>query len=118
MSTTSSGPGLPLVPRFSGQGYTEAHLRERREWIERQTGVTLPLVAASAIPAEQMRGNIENPIGSVQMPLGIAGPLLVNGEHAQGTFYVPMATTEGALVRSYERGMVMLTRAGGVTPRI
>src|SRR5262249_36669018 len=41
-----------------------------------------------------------------------------NGEHARGTFYVPMATTEGALVRSYERGMVMLTRAGGVTARI
>jgi hydroxymethylglutaryl-CoA reductase (NADPH) len=106
------------VPRFTGQGYTEEQVRERREWIERQTGVKLPTVAASAIPAEQMRGNIENPIGSAQMPLGVAGPLLVNGEHAQGTFYVPMATTEGALVRSYERGMVMLTRAGGVTPRI
>ena len=118
MSTTSSGPGLPLVPRFSGQGYTEDHLRARREWIERQTGVALPLVAASAIPAEQMRGNIENPIGSVQMPLGIAGPVLVDGAHARGMFYVPMATTEGALIRSYERGMVMLTRAGGVTARV
>ena len=118
MSTSSSGPGLPLVPRFTGQGYTEEQVRERREWIERQTGVTLPTIAASAIPAGEMRGNIENPIGSVQMPLGIAGPLLVNGEHAQGMFYVPMATTEGALVRSYERGMVMLTRAGGVTSRI
>src|SRR5262252_6722821 len=118
MSTSRSGPGLPLVPRFTGQGYTEEEVRERRAWIERQTGVTVPTIAASAIPAEQMRGNIENPIGSVQMPLGIAGPLLVTGEHAQGTFFVPMATTEGALVRSYERGMVMLTRAGGVTPRI
>jgi hydroxymethylglutaryl-CoA reductase (NADPH) len=52
------------------------------------------------------------------MPLGIAGPLLVEGGHARGTFYVPLATTEGALVRSYERGMVMLTRAGGVTVRV
>jgi len=49
----------------------------------------------------------------VQMPLGVAGPLLVEGDHARGTFYVPLATTEGALVRSYERGMVALTRAGG-----
>jgi hydroxymethylglutaryl-CoA reductase (NADPH) len=112
MSTTPSGPGLPLVPRFIGQGYSEAQVRERREWVERQTGVQLPLVGACAIPPEAMRGNIENPIGSVQMPLGVAGPLLVDGEHARGTFYVPMATTEGALVRSYERGMVMLTRAG------
>jgi hydroxymethylglutaryl-CoA reductase (NADPH) len=118
MSSTPPGPGLPLVPRFTGQGYSDAQVRERREWIERLTGVPLPLVGACAIPPEAMRGNIENPIGSVQMPLGIAGPLLVNGEHAQGTFYVPLATTEGALVRSYERGMVMLYRAGGVTVRV
>ena len=111
-------PGLPLVPRFAGQGYAEAQVRERRHWLEKATGAELPLVGACAIDTEQMRGNIENPIGSVQMPLGVAGPLLVHGEHARGTFYVPMATTEGALVRSYERGMVMLTRAGGVTARI
>jgi len=118
MSSTPSGPGLPLVPRFTEQGYSREQVRERREWIERQTGVQLPLVGSCAIPAESMRGNIENPIGSVQMPLGIAGPVLVDGAHARGMFYVPMATTEGALVRSYERGMVMLTRAGGVTARI
>ena len=52
------------------------------------------------------------------MPLGLAGPLRVRGEHAQGTFYVPLATTEGALVRSYERGMVLLTRAGGAVARV
>jgi len=118
MSSNPSGPGLPLVPRFTEQGYSREQVRERREWIERQTGVQLPLVGSCAIPAESMRGNIENPIGSVQMPLGIAGPVLVDGAHARGMFYVPMATTEGALVRSYERGMVMLTRAGGVTARI
>ena len=65
-----------------------------------------------------MRGNVENPIGAAQVPLGVAGPLLVRGEHAQGTFYVPLATTEGALVRSYERGMVALTRAGGAEVRV
>ena len=52
------------------------------------------------------------------MPLAVAVPLLVRGEHANGTFYVPLATTEGALVRSYERGIVMLTRAGGAAVRI
>jgi hydroxymethylglutaryl-CoA reductase (NADPH) len=52
------------------------------------------------------------------VPLGLAGPLRVRGEHAQGLFYVPMATTEGALVRSYERGMAALTRAGGATARV
>ena len=110
--------GLPLVPRFTAQGYSPDDVRLRREWIERQTAAALPTVGSCSIPTEAMRGNIENPIGSVQMPLGIAGPLLVHGEHARGMFYVPMATTEGALVRSYERGMVMLTRAGGVTARV
>jgi hydroxymethylglutaryl-CoA reductase (NADPH) len=65
-----------------------------------------------------MRGNIENPIGAAQVPLGIAGPLLIKGDHAQGAFYVPLATTEGALIRSYERGMVALTRAGGVSTHV
>lgn len=110
--------GIELVPRFTEQGYGAEQVRERRAWLERKAGVSLPLISACAIPTDQMRGNIENPIGSAQMPLGIAGPLLVNGTHAQGTFYVPLATTEGALVRSYERGMVMLTRAGGVTARV
>lgn len=110
--------GIELVPRFMGQGYSADQVRERREWLQRKLGAEFPLVGASAIPSEQMRGNIENPIGAVQMPLGIAGPLLVNGANAHGTFYVPFATTEGALVRSYERGMVMLTRAGGVIARI
>src|SRR5262249_46196470 len=114
----SRDKGIELVPRFTGQGYGEDQVRERREWLQKQLGVNLPLIASCAIPSEQMRGNIENPIGSVQMPLGIAGPLLIHGEHAPGTFYVPYATTEGALVRSYARGMVMLTRAGGVTARV
>lgn len=108
----------PLVPRYTDQGYTEDQVRERRAWVERQTGASLPLVGACAIPTTAMRGNVENPIGAVQMPLGVAGPLLVDGEHARGAFYVPMATTEGALVRSYERGMVMLTRAGGAAVRV
>src|SRR5258708_4706758 len=111
-------PGIELVPRFTQQGYRADQVRDRREWLGKQPGIEWPLVGASAIPREQMRGNIENPIGAVQMPLGVAGPLLVHGTHVNGTFYVPLATTEGALVRSYERGMVMLTRAGGVTARI
>ena len=48
------------------------------------------------------------------MPIGIAGPLLIDGEHARGTFYVPLATTEGTLVASYNRGMKLIYQAGGV----
>ncbi len=109
---------LELVPRMSDQGYAGQYVERRREWIEQKTGCHLAHVGAHSIPSEEMRGNIENPIGAAQMPLGVAGPLLVNGVHANGVFYVPMATTEGALVRSYERGMAALTRAGGVKTRV
>src|SRR5205807_5256046 len=87
-------------------------------WLENQTRCRLTHIGSCSIPTEQMRGNIENPIGAAQVPIGVAGPLLVSGDHAQGIFYVPLATTEGALVRSYERGMVVLTRAGGARVRI
>ena len=90
----------------------------RRRWVEERTGARLAHVGACSIPGEALRGNVENPIGAVQVPLGVAGPLLVEGEHAGGIFYVPLATTEGALVRSYERGMVALTRAGGAHVRM
>jgi hydroxymethylglutaryl-CoA reductase (NADPH) len=109
---------LQLVPRMKDQGYAVQDVERRRDWIEQKTGCSLKHVGACSIPSQEMRGNIENPIGAIQMPLGVAGPLLVNGIHACGTFYVPMATTEGALVRSYERGMAALTRAGGVTARM
>ncbi len=64
------------------------------------------------------RGNVEHFLGVAQVPMGLAGPLLVNGEHAQGEFYVPLATAEGTLVASYNRGMRLLYEAGGVTTTI
>lgn len=115
---TGTGTPIELVPRFLTQGYTAADVARRRLWIEHKTGVSLTHVGSTTLPTEQMRGNIENPIGAIQMPVGLAGPLLVHGTHAAGVFYVPLATTEGALVRSYERGMIALTRSGGVTVRI
>jgi len=57
--------------------------------------------------------NIENFVGTVQVPVGIAGPLRVNGLLARGDFHVPLATTEGALVASYHRGARLITAAGG-----
>ena len=102
-----------LVPRFEEQGYGDAQVAARRRWIEERAGVALRHVGAAPLPTPAMRGKVENPIGVAQVPLGLAGPLLVHGQHAEGLFYVPLATNEGALVRSYERGMVTLTRAGG-----
>lgn len=103
-----------LVPRLKDQGYDAGRVSQRRAWVEKQTGSPLPHIGAFSMGSEEMRGNIENPIGATQIPLGVAGPVQIRGQYAQGIFYVPLATTEGALVRSYERGMVALTRAGGV----
>lgn len=57
--------------------------------------------------------SIENFIGTAKVPVGLAGPLRVNGLHAQGDFYIPLATTEAALVASYSRGSVVVTESGG-----
>jgi len=107
-----------LVPRLGPGGYEREAVTKRREWLERKTSSRLFHVGSYSTASEQMRGNIENPVGAVQVPVGIAGPLAIRGNYANGIFYVPLATTEGALVRSYERGMVTLTRAGGVTTRL
>lgn len=103
-----------LLPRLREGGYDRERVTRRRRWLEKRTGATLHHTGSFSIDFETMRGNIENPIGVAQVPMGAVGPLLVRGEFASGTFYVPLATSEGALIRSYERGVVALTRAGGV----
>jgi len=108
-----SGPA-DLLPRLKDQGYDAERVTQRRTWVERRTRAELRHIGAYSFDPVDMRGNIENPIGVAQVPLGVAGPVLVRGRHAHGIFYVPMATSEGALIRSYERGMVALTRSGGV----
>lgn len=62
--------------------------------------------------------NIENLIGTVKIPVGLAGPLRVNGLRAQGDFYVPLATTEAALVASYSRGCTVISESGGCSTLI
>jgi hydroxymethylglutaryl-CoA reductase (NADPH) len=65
--------------------------------------------------AETYSANIENMVGTVKMPLGIVGPLRVNGLNANGDFVIPLATTEAALVASYARGADIVSRAGGAS---
>lgn len=102
------------IPRSADADYTDDAAAGRREFIAEQTGTALPNVGHFSGDPAGFQGNIENFTGVAQVPIGIAGPLLVDGEHAQGEFYVPMATTEGTLVASYNRGMKLLRAAGGV----
>jgi hydroxymethylglutaryl-CoA reductase (NADPH) len=91
----------------------------RSKAVEKMTGATLDGLRAYVIDAESSsRRNIENMIGAVQVPVGVAGPLKVSGEYADGEFLVPLATTEGALVASVNRGCKAVTAAGGTSVRI
>ena len=105
------------VPRQSDD-YTDEAAKARRDFIQAQTGTSLEHVGTYSQDPSQLPGNIEHFTGVAQVPLGIAGPLLVDGEHAQGEFYVPMATAEGTLVASYNRGMKLLHAVGGVKTTI
>lgn len=62
---------------------------------------------------KQFSNNIENCIGTIKLPVGVIGPLRINGLFAQGDYYVPLATTEAALVASYNRGSALITQSGG-----
>ena len=104
--------GIPTEEPFSktGQDLRLSDIRAR-------LGKELPNLSSSVPFAqhERLKGNIENFIGMAQVPVGIAGPLLIRGLHAQGHFHVPLATTEGALVASYSRGMKATGLSGGVS---
>lgn len=91
----------------------------RRSFIEEETGVSLDILGEYAITTERVtKRNCENMIGAVQVPVGVAGPLRVMGEYADGTYYLPLATTEGALIASVNRGCSAITKAGGAEVRI
>jgi hydroxymethylglutaryl-CoA reductase (NADPH) len=106
------------VPRDRENDYTEQAVERRRRFVRERTGVELEHVPHFSFDPAITGGNIEQFIGVAQVPIGLAGPLLVDGEHAQGEFYVPMATAEGTLVASYNRGMRLLYEAGGVKTTI
>src|SRR6476620_11847880 len=106
------------IPRDKQNDYAPEAVAARRAFVRERTGVELEHVSSYSFDAETVRGNVEHFTGVAQVPIGLAGPLLVNGEHAQGEFLVPLATAEGTLVASYNRGMRLLHEAGGVTTTI
>lgn len=105
---------MKKLPRDPENDYTRDMATARREAVTAATGAALDHVGSYSVDPALLPGNIEAFAGVAQVPLGFAGPLLVAGEHAQGEFYVPMATSEGTLVASYNRGMRLTREAGGV----
>ncbi|WP_246840643.1 hydroxymethylglutaryl-CoA reductase [Lacimicrobium sp. SS2-24] len=94
--------------------YGEDIIKTRQKYFEKFSGGKVNHVGQYSIDPHQLQGNIEHFIGVAQVPMGIAGPFTIYGEHAQGEFMIPMATTEGTLVASYNRGMKLLNMSGGV----
>ncbi len=105
---------MKKLPRDNNNDYTREMASARRAVVSEETGADLTHTGSYSIDPAVLPGNIESFAGVVQVPMGFAGPLLVDGEHAKGEFYVPMATSEGTLLASYNRGMRLTREAGGV----
>lgn len=100
---------------LKNRGHTVADMEERRAAAEAFTGAILEEIARGGMDPETASKNIENMIGTTQIPLGYAGPVDIHGGYAQGRFLIPLATTEGALIASISRGMSVINDGGGVS---
>jgi hydroxymethylglutaryl-CoA reductase (NADPH) len=106
----------PLPPAVPAKDDWSVAARDTRRAFLRERGFTIDaLTAHDPIEPEALRANIEGLVGFAQIPVGVIGPLRVNGVNAHGDYYVPLATTEGALVASYQRGAKLISLAGGAS---
>jgi hydroxymethylglutaryl-CoA reductase (NADPH) len=90
----------------------------RRTFIRDATDGDLNGIGEAAFEADAATGNVENLIGAAHVPMGVAGPVPVHGQAAEGEYYLPLATTEGALVASVNRGLGTIAASGGAEARV
>jgi hydroxymethylglutaryl-CoA reductase (NADPH) len=102
------------IPRDEKDDYSESAVKTRQKFVEDFAGVKFEHIKNYSFDPHITEGNIENFTGVAQIPIGFAGPIKINGEFAQGEFLIPLATTEGTLVASYNRGIKVLNLSGGV----
>jgi hydroxymethylglutaryl-CoA reductase (NADPH) len=102
------------IPRDPTDDYAEAIIRERQTFVEQFADTKLHHITRYSFDPHIVKGNCEHFTGVAQVPIGFAGPIKVLGEHAQGEFLIPLATTEGTLVASYNRGIKVVNLCGGV----
>lgn len=105
---------LVRIPRHLEDDYSPDIIHKRQKFVEHMTGAKLEHVTKFSFDPQMVKGNCEHFTGVAQVPLGFAGPLQINGEHANGQFLIPLATSEGTLVASYNRGIKLLNLSGGV----
>lgn len=102
------------VPYDKKDDYSPEAIKKRHDFVKEFTGADIDHIGKYSFDPHVTQGNCENFVGVAQVPLGLAGPITVNGEHAKGDFVIPMATSEGTLVASYNRGIKVLNLSGGV----
>jgi hydroxymethylglutaryl-CoA reductase (NADPH) len=116
--SSNSREDLLKIPRDEVNDYSAGVIENRLKFAEAYAGVELPKLRKHGIDPTTVQGNCENFVGAAQVPVGLAGPIHINGEFAKGEFLVPLATTEGTLVASYNRGIKVLNLCGGVTTTV
>lgn len=102
------------VPMDKEDDFSPEIIAKRQDFVRGYAGVDPKNVFSYSFDPKVTNGNVENFTGVAQIPIGFVGPVKVNGEHAKGEFLVPLATTEGTLVASYNRGIKVLNLSGGV----
>src|SRR5262249_33939202 len=102
------------IPRDAADDYSEAIIGQRQRFVEQFSGAKLEHSTRYSFDPHRTAGNCENFTGVAQIPLGFAGPITIHGEHARGDFLIPLATSEGTLVASYNRGIKVVNLCGGV----
>ena len=105
---------MKRIPRDRDDNYSQAIIDERQQFVENYSDTSLDHIPHYSFDPHTTEGNVENFTGIAQIPLGFAGPLTVNGEHARDDFLIPLATSEGTLVASYNRGVKVCNLSGGV----
>ena len=103
---------------LKNRGYAHSDVDDRRKAVEKFTGTNLEYISKFCFDSEMASKNIENMIGATQIPLGFAGPVIINGDHAKGEFIVPLATTEAALIASISRGLSVINEGGGARVKV
>jgi len=100
------------------KSYDRENLEKKVNFLSHHINKPLIHIRGCTYDTSYFKSNIENPIGIIQIPLGLIGPLMVNGKSAVGEYYVPIATTEGALVLTYDLGARLVRLTGGIKTEV
>lgn len=106
------------LPKDRKNNYSRNAIDSRIKYLSSLNGFKPRFLHSSTVDPSLAQGNIENIIGFTQVPVGAIGPLKINGDYARGNFFVPLSTTEGALIASFNRGARVVSLSGGVNVKV